>query len=329
MTFKYNNVYINDTSTITGPYESKGPLSKYFDKSYNDLYFGTKTWELAEVKLIEESIDILLNKLEITKFDVDVLISGDLLNQIVATNYAASSLGIPLIGIYGACSTSVLGLIIASNMVEAKQVKNAVTSTSSHNNAAEKQFRYPVEYGGPKRKTTTFTSTGGASAYLSRDKKGIKVESATLGTVVDLGITDVYHMGAVMAPAAAKTIYDHLRETKREIGYYDLILTGDLGIYGKDILKDYMQTEYSIELKNYDDCGSMIYDVENQSVYAGASGPACLPLVTYGYIFDQMKKKDIRRVLLVATGALMNTTMVNNKSTIPAIAHAISLEVVE
>ena len=329
MTFKYNNVYINDTSTITGPYEGKGPLSKYFDKSYDDLYFGTKTWELAEVKLIEESIDILLNKLEITKFDIDVLISGDLLNQIVATNYAASSLGIPLIGIYGACSTSVLGLIIASNMVEAKQVKNAVASTSSHNNAAEKQFRYPVEYGGPKRKTTTFTSTGGASAYLSRDKKGIKVESATLGTVVDLGITDVYHMGAVMAPAAAKTIYDHLRETKREIGYYDLILTGDLGIYGKDILKDYMQTEYSIELKNYDDCGSMIYDVENQSVYAGASGPACAPLVTYGYIFDQMKKKDIRRVLLVATGALMNTTMVNNKNTIPAIAHAISLEVVE
>ena len=329
MTFKYNNVYINDTSTITGPYEGKGPLSKYFDKSYDDLYFGTKTWELAEVKLIEESIDILLNKLEITKFDIDVLISGDLLNQIVATNYAASSLGIPLIGIYGACSTSVLGLIIASNMVEAKQVKNAVASASSHNNAAEKQFRYPVEYGGPKRKTTTFTSTGGASAYLSRDKKGIKVESATLGTVVDLGITDVYHMGAVMAPAAAKTIYDHLRETKREIGYYDLILTGDLGIYGKDILKDYMQTEYSIELKNYDDCGSMIYDVENQSVYAGASGPACAPLVTYGYIFDQMKKKDIRRVLLVATGALMNTTMVNNKNTIPAIAHAISLEVVE
>ena len=329
MTFKYNNVYINDTATITGPYESKGPLSKYFDKSYDDLYFGTKTWELAEVKLIEESIDILLNKMELTKFDVDVLVSGDLLNQIVATNYAASSLGIPLIGIYGACATSVLGLIVASNMIEAKQVKNAITATSSHNNAAEKQFRYPVEYGGPKRKTTTFTSTGGASAYLSSNKKGIKIESATLGTVVDLGITDVYHMGAVMAPAAAKTIYDHLRETKREIGYYDMILTGDLGIYGKDILKDYMQTEYSIELKNYDDCGSMIYDIENQSVYAGASGPACAPLVTYGYVFDKMKEKDIKRVLLVATGALMNTTMVNNKNTIPAIAHAISLEVVE
>ncbi len=329
MTFKYNNVYINDTATITGPYESKGPLSKYFDKSYDDLYFNTKTWEQAEIKLIEESIDILLNKLEITKFDVDVLISGDLLNQIVATNYAASSLGIPLIGIYSACATSTLGLIIASNMIEAKQVKNAITVTSSHNNAAEKQFRYPIEYGGPKRKTTTFTTTGGASAYLSSNKKGIKVESATLGTVVDLGVTDVYHMGAVMAPAAAKTIYDHLRETKREIGYYDLILTGDLGRYGKDILKEYMLNEYSIELKNYDDCGSMIYDIENQFVYAGASGPACAPLVTYGYVFDKMYKKDIRRVLLVATGALMNTTMVNTKNTIPAIAHAISLEVVE
>lgn len=329
MTFKYSNVYINDTATITGPYEANGPLSKYFDKSYNDLYFNTKTWELAEIKLIEESIDILLNKVGKTKFDIDVLVSGDLLNQIVATNYAASSLGIPLIGIYGACSTSVLGLIVASNMLEAKQVENAVTSTSSHNNAAEKQFRYPIEYGGPKRKTTTFTSTGGASAYLSRNKKGIKIESATIGTVVDLGVTDVYHMGAVMAPAAAKTIYDHLRETKREIGYYDLILTGDLGMYGKDILKDYMLTEYNIELKNYDDCGSMIYDINKQPVYAGASGPACAPLVTYGYIFNKMYKKDIRRVLLVATGALMNTTMVNNKSTIPSIAHAISLEVVD
>lgn len=329
MTFKYNNVYINDTATITGPYEANGPLSKYFDKSYNDLYFNTKSWELAEIKLIEESIDILLNKVGKTKFDIDVLVSGDLLNQIVATNYAASSLGIPLIGIYGACSTSVLGLIIASNMIEAKQIKNAITSTSSHNNAAEKQFRYPVEYGGPKRKTTTFTSTGGASAYLSSNKKGIRIDSATLGTVVDLGVTDVYHMGAVMAPAAAKVIYDHLRETKREIGYYDLILTGDLGRYGKDILKDYMLTEYNIELKNYDDCGSIIYDIDNQPVYAGASGPACAPLVTYGYIFDKMYKKEIKRVLLVATGALMNTTMVNNKSTIPSIAHAISMEVVE
>lgn len=329
MTFKYTNVYINDTGTVTGPYEAKGPLSKFFDKSYEDLYFGTKTWELAESKLIEESIDILLNKIGKTKFDIDVHISGDLLNQITATNYAAASLGIPLIGIYGACSTSTLGLIIGSNMLEANQVENVITSTSSHNNAAEKQFRYPVEYGGPKPKTTTFTCTGGASAYLSKNKKGIKIESATLGNVVDLGVKDVYNMGAVMAPAAAKTIYDHLRETKRKIGYYDLIVTGDLGRYGKDILKEYMTTEYNINLTNYDDCGSMLYDLDNQPVYAGASGPACAPLVTYGYLFHKMYKKEIRRVLLVATGALMSTTMVNEKNTIPAIAHAVSLEVVE
>lgn len=329
MNFKYNNVYINDTATITGPYESNGPLSKYFDKSYNDLYFGTKSWELAEAKLIEESVDILLTKIGKTKFDIDVHISGDLLNQITATNYSAISLGIPLIGIYGACSTSVLGLIIAANMLEVKQIKNAITTTSSHNNAAEKQFRYPVEYGGPKRKTTTFTSTGGVSAYLSNDKKGIKVESATIGTVVDLGVKDVYHMGAVMAPAAAKTIYNHLISNKREIGYYDLVLTGDLGIYGKEILKDYMQTEYNINLNNYDDCGTILYDVKRQPVYAGASGPACAPLVTYSYIFEKMRKGEINRVLLVATGALMSTTMVNEKNTIPAIAHAISLEVIE
>jgi len=329
MTFQYKNVYINETGTVTGPYEANGPLSKHFDKSYQDLYFGMKTWENAEAKLIEESVDILLNKIGKTKFDIDVHIGGDLLNQIVATNYAASSLGIPLIGIYGACSTSVLGLIVGANMVEAGQVNNAIATASSHNNAAEKQFRYPVEYGGPKPKTTTFTSTGGASAYLSKNKKGIKVESATLGSVVDLGVKDVYHMGAVMAPAAAKTLYDHLRDTKREVGYYDLILTGDLGVYGKEILKEYMSTEYNVELKNYNDCGTLLYDLDKQPVYAGASGPACAPLVTYGYIFNKMIKKEIRRVLLIATGALMSPTMVNEKNTIPAIAHAVSLEVVE
>ncbi len=329
MTFKYNNVYINATSTITGPYEARGPLSKYFDKSYNDFYFGTKTWELAEAKLIEESVDMVLNKLSKTKKDVDVHISGDLLNQIVATNYASSSIHIPLIGIYGACSTSVLGLILASNMLDAKQVKNAIVSTSSHNNAAEKQFRYPIEYGAPKPKRSTFTTTGAATAYLSDNKKGVKVESGTIGTVVDMGIKDVYNMGAVMAPAAAKTIYDHLSYHKRKADYYDLILTGDLGIYGKEILKEYMYNEYNIKLRNYDDCGTLIYNVLEQPVNAGASGPACAPLVTYGYIFQRMQNKEIKRVLLVATGALMNTTMVNEKNTIPAIAHAVSLEVIE
>ena len=329
MTIKFDNTYINETSTVTGPYEKNGPLQSYFDKSYNDFYFGLKTWEQAESKLIEDSVDILLNKLGRTRFDVDIHISGDLMNQLTSSNYAASKLQIPYLGVYNACATSVESLIIGSSFVDKGIVKNCICSTSSHNNAAEKQFRYPVEYGGPKRKTTTFTTTGGASAYLSSNKSGIRVESGTIGSVVDMGIKDVYHMGAVMAPVAAKTIYEHLRDTKREIGYYDLVLTGDLGIYGKKILKEYMETEYNIKLNNYDDTACMIFDIEKQPVYAGASGPACAPLVTYGYIFNKMKKGEITRVLLVATGALMSPVMVNEKMTIPSVAHAISLEVIE
>lgn len=329
MTFKYKNVYINETSTITGPYEKNGPLSTYFDKSFNGFYFGKKTWEQAESKLIEESVDMLLGKIGRTRFDIDLFISGDLLNQIAASNYAASNLKIPYLGVYNACATSVEGLIIGSNMIEAKQIKNCICTVSSHNNAAEKQFRYPVEYGGPKPKTTTFTTTGSASAYLTSDKKGIKVDSATVGIVTDLGIKDVYHMGAVMAPACADTIFRHLQETKRDVNYYDLILSGDLGIYGKDILTEYMQTEYGIKLKNYNDTATMIYDLKSQPVSAGGSGPACAPLVTYSYIFDKMHKKELKKVLLVATGALMSPTMVNEKLSIPSIAHAISLEVIE
>ena len=327
MTFKYNNVYINETSTVVGPYEHKGPLSKYYDSHYEDLYFNEKTWEQAEIKSIVDSINILLKKIKKSSRDVDIHIGSDLLNQIVATNYASSKFGIPLIGVYSACASSALEMMLASNMIESSQVKNAVITVSSHNNGAEKQFRNPVEYGGPKKEYTTFTTTGCASCYLSSESSKIKVESVTLGTVCDMGITDVFNMGAVMAPAAAKVIYDHLNDTKRTIDYYDLILTGDLGEIGKKILKEYMKKEYNITLKNYDDSACMIFDLDKQPVYSGGSGPACLPLVTYSYILDRMKKDKLKRVLLVATGALMNTGMVNQHLSIPSISHAISLEV--
>lgn len=329
MTFKYNNVYINETSTVVGPYEAKGPLSKLYDKSYDDFYFGEKSWEQAEIKGITDSVEILLNKLNIKNTKVDVHIGGDLLNQIVATNYASSKIGIPLIGIYSACSISTLGLMLASNMIEANQIKNAIVTSSSHNNGAEKQFRNPVEYGGPKREYTTFTTTGCASCYLSQEKSNIRVESSTLGTVTDMGITDVFNMGAVMAPAAAKVISDHLKDTNRTIDYYDLILTGDLGVIGKMILKEYIKKEYNISLKNYDDSACMIFDIDKQPVYKGGSGVACLPLVTYTHIFDKMKKGKLNKVLLVATGALMNPSMCNQHLPIPSIAHAVSLEVVK
>lgn len=328
MTFKYDNVYLNEVSTVTGPYEKKGPIGKLFDKSYNDLYCDAKTWEQAEVKLILESVNILLNKLNKNIYDVDLHISGDLLNQTAASNYAASKLKRPFLGIYSACASSCEGLIIASNMIESNLISNCLCTASSHNNSAEKQFRYPVEYGGPKPITNTFTTTGGVSAYLSREKSNIKIESATIGVVSDYEVKDAYHMGAVMAPAAARTINDHLKDLKRDINYYDLILTGDLGRYGKDILKDFMKEEYKIEMNNHNDSACMIYDLENQPVSAGGSGPACLPLVTYSYILNEMKEKKLSKVLIVATGALLNPSMLNEKETIPSIAHAVSLEVI-
>ena len=328
MTFKYNNVYINEVSTITGPKEGEGPLSKFFDKSYSEYYMGSDTWEQAEVKMNTENIDLLLNKCNRSKKDVDIFISGDLLNQIVASSYAASTLNIPYMGIYSACATSTKGIIIASNMIEGGLINNSVVNVSSHNNASEKQFRYPVEYGGPKPVTQTFTVTGSASALISNKKSNIKVESATLGKCIDSGVKNVFDMGSVMAIAAADTIDKHLKDTKREIGYYDLILTGDLGMYGKNLLKDVLKDEYGYDTKNVDDSACMIYDINKQSVYAGGSGPACIALVTYSYILNLMRQGKLNRVLMVATGALMNPTMVNQKLSIPSIAHAVSLEVI-
>lgn len=327
MTFKYNNVYINETSTVVGPYEKEGPFGNLFDRTYDDLYMGAKTWEQAETKLISDSVDILLKKINKDAKAIDVHIGGDLLNQIIANNFAAKQFKIPYLGIYNACATSAEALIIAANMIEAKQIKSCLCTTSSHNNAAEKQFRFPVEYGGPKHKTATFTTTGAASAYLSNNKKGIKIESGTIGRVEDLEVKDLYHMGAVMAPAAASTLYQHLQDTKRNSDYYDLILTGDLGEYGKQIFLEYMETEYGIKLNNYNDTATMIYKLGEQPVYAGGSGPACAPLVTYSFIFKKMAGKELKKVLLIATGALHSVAIVNEGLSIPSIAHAVSLEV--
>lgn len=328
MTFKFKDVYINETSTITGPYESEGPLGKYFDLCHKDLYFGKKNWEQAEVKLIDEAIHTLVKKSKINIDDVDLLIGGDLLNQIVASNYVMEKFKNSFVGIYAACSTSTLGLILGASLIDGGFINKAITFTSSHNNAAEKQYRYPVEYGGPKHESTTFTSTGSAAALLSKESASIKIESGTIGRVIDSGVGDVSNMGAVMAIAAADTIVNHLKDTGRSIDYYDLILTGDLGIYGKEILKEYMLTQYNIDLKNYNDTGVILYDLKSQPVYAGASGPACAPLVTYSLVFDEMRKGKYKKVLLAATGALMSPTMANHKLTIPSISHAVSLEVI-
>lgn len=329
MTFKYDNVYLKETATVCGPYERSGPLRRWFDKSYDEFYMGEKSFEKAEVKLVKDALVLLLKKCGIKKEDIDLVIGGDLLNQITASTYGTRGVGKSFIGVYGACSSSVLGMIIASNMIDAKQVNNACCVVSSHNLSSEKQFRYPVEYGAPRPSSATFTSTGGAGCFLTSEKNLIKVTTATLGKIIDYEQNDVNDMGRVMAPAAIDTLYNHLKETNRSVDYYDLILTGDLGIYGKDIMIDYMKKNYDIDLsKNYNDCGVMLYDLENQEeVRAGGSGPVCSALVNYGYIFNMLKEKKLKRVLLIATGALFSPIMLYQKENIYSIAHAISLEV--
>ena len=328
MTSKFNNVYVGDAITIASVYEKDGPIATYFDLVYDkDLYYGCDTFEKAEEKLLHDSIKKLIGKSKLKISDINYVISGDLQNQIAASDYAMRDIKIPFLGIFNACATFGEGLLIGANFIEGKRANNIIVSTSSHNMVAEKQFRNPTEYGAPKKKTTTWTSTGAASILLTNKKGKIKITSATAGVVCDKNITDVNNMGAVMAIAAADTIEKHLKDLKIKPDYYDLILTGDLGCYGKEILIDYMKTKDIDLSKNYDDCGLILYDIKKQNVFAGASGPASSALVMCAYILKEMEKGKYRRVLIVPTGAIFSPTRVFQRDSIPSIAHAISLEV--
>ena len=330
MTFYYKNVYLEDTATVCGPYEKKGPLRKYFDKTYDDLYFGEKSFEKAEIKLVRDALVMIMKKVGITKKDIDVVIGGDTLNQITASTYGANTVGKRFIGIYGACSSSVLVTIIASNFIESSFVNNALCFVSSHNMTSEKQFRYPIEYGALRPNSATFTATGSACCFLTSAKMIVRVECATLGRIIDYHQDNPNDMGRVMAPAAIDTMKRHFQETGRTPNDYDLIVTGDLGKYGVEIVKDYMFQIYQIDLsENYQDCGVMLYDLDVQKeVKAGGSGPVCGPLVVYSYLFDLLKKKQLKRILFLATGALFSPQLIYQKEKIHSICHAVSLEVV-
>ena len=330
MTYTYNNVYIKDKYTIGGMYEKDGPIGKYFDKTYkDDLYINQNSWEKAEIHLLKEAVEKLIKNQKLKNSDIDLIISGDLSNQLATSNYAIRDTNIPFLGVYNACSTIAEAIIIGSSFIESKKIENCIVATASHNMVAEKQFRNPTEYGTPKHKTATFTATGAVSVLLSKNKTNLKVGSVTIGKICDLGINDVNHMGAAMAPAAAETIYEHLTSLGRDSTYYDLIVTGDLGIYGKNILLEYLKTKYNLDISNnYDDCGTMLYDLDNQPVLAGGSGPVCSALVSFGYLLKLMNDKKMKRILIVPTGALFSPTLLFQKETIPSIAHAISVEVV-
>ena len=320
---KINHVYIKDAFSLAGPVEKEGSIKDY-DITVDDYYYRCKTFEQAEVKMQKVVIDNILHRHHLVHSDIDLLVSGDLSNQIAVSSYAASNYTIPHLGVYSACASFVESLIVASEIMESKKKSNVLCVTSSHNCGAEKQFRFPIEYGAPKPNTTTFTATGAVSVLLTKEETNVKLESYTIGTVTDMGYKNASHMGAVMAPAAARVLINHLTEMNRSIDYYDLILTGDLGCIGAKILKEYLKRNFGLKMKNHMDAGCELYLKSQEETYAGASGPVTLPL----YLFNKvLKQKKIKKILCIGTGSLHNLFFVNQKLSIPAIAHAISLEV--
>lgn len=319
---KLNNVYIKDNFTIVGPLENKSYLKNY-DSVMDDYYYGEKTFEQAEIKLQQKSVQGLLKKNNLKDEEIDILIGGDLVNQTSVSSYNAARFLIPYLGIYSACASYAEELIIGASFLTSGNYKNIMLVTSSHNLGAERQFRYPIEYGAVKKHTTTFTSTGAIATLLTNKETNLKLESYTIGKVVDMGVKDISNMGAVMAPAAAEVLATHLKEMKRNANYYDLIITGDLGVVGQHLFREVLQKSYNIKLNNYLDAGSDIYK-ESQETYAGASGPIALPLYLYG---KTVRNKKYKKILMIATGSLQSTQLANQKMSIPGIAHAVSLEV--
>ncbi|MBB6673928.1 stage V sporulation protein AD [Cohnella nanjingensis] len=315
------------TGTVVGPDEGAGPLAADFDLVHPDMEIQQPSWEKAERALLEQASDIAVSTAKLSKDKINFYVGGDLINQIISSTFAARTLGAPYLGVFGACSTSMESLALASLIVSSGAGEYALAGTSSHNCTAEKQFRYPTEYGSQKPPTAQYTVTGAGAAVIGKTGQGPKITSATLGKIVDLGIKDPFNMGAAMAPAAVDTIQGHLEETGRQPGYYDLIVTGDLAGVGHPIADEMLRRNgVPIEQTRFLDCGLMIYDVAKQKVQAGGSGCACSAAVTYGHLLKRIAKGELKRILVVATGALLSPLSYQQGETIPCIAHAVSIE---
>lgn len=321
---KLNNVYLKTKFTVASKKEYEGPLKNYIDYFYKDNYCNERSYELAEQRLNKTSIEGVLKNVLLD--DIDLFIGSDLLNQISSSNYIMREYNIPFIGTYSACASSSLNIILASIFIESGFYNNILVFTSSHNNTAERQFRYPIEFGVQKKTTTTYTVTGSGSVILSNEKSDFKISHITIGRVIDYGLNNVNDFGSIMAIAAFDTFKRHFKELNLKYSYYDLILTGDLSKIGKSIFSKLLKEE-NIEVKEYDDCGTIIYDIDSQNVFCGGSGCACSMITVFSYIIEKMKDKKYKRVLVIATGALLSNTIINQKETIPSIAHAYSLEV--
>ena len=314
-TYKIDSAYIKEGYVITSKLESEGPIGKFFDEIFTP---NEDCFESSELKMVKKC----LSKLSIS--NIDLIIAGDLSNQIAISNYTAKFIDKSMLGVYSACATINECIIIASLLVENNKMNNILCFTSSYNQTAERQFRSPIEYGGEKTLTQTFTSTVAAGCIISSKKSKVKITNVTIGRVFDIDFKNVLDFGRCMAPAAIETLLSHFKNTNTKPSDYDLILTGDLSYYGYPIVKSELEKVFGV-IDNYKDSGMMIFDKDNQNVFAGGSGPGTIAATLLGYVFKKMKNKELNKVLVCATGALMNPIMSNQKREIPSIAHIIEL----
>ena len=316
---------IISTGTIAGPKECAGVVGKYVDRALVDDMFGESTYEKAECKMLTFAIQTAIKNAAVEEEGIDLMISGDLLNQIISASFAARDFDFPFLGVYGACSTMAESFALAASLINAGYFKKIVAATGSHFSSAERQYRYPLELGTTRPPQSQWTVTGAGGAVIAEKGSHTAITGATFGKVVDFGVTDVNNMGAAMAPAACDTILTHLKDTGRGADYYDLIVTGDLGALGSRIVKD-LTWEKGVDIQpNHVDCGEIIYKVIEDE-FQGGSGAGCSAVVFNSYIYDKLKRREINRVLFVATGALLSTVSSGQGESIPCIAHAVSIE---
>ena len=309
-----------------GPFEANGAIAEDFDILHDDIWMGQESLEKAEKKLLEEACERTIIKAKLKKEDIQFFFSGDLTNQIVTSSFAARTLGIPYFGLFGACSSSMEGLALSAFIVNAGGARYVMAAAASHNGTVNKQYRYPTEYGAQLPPTAQWTVTGAGVALVAAEGAGPRVLAATIGKVVDLGITDPFNMGAAMAPAAVETILTHFRDFGVDASDYDLIATGDLGKVGHVIAAE-MLAEQGIVMppEKLTDCGLIIYK-EEQNVFSGGSGAACSATVTYGHFMNRLRRGELKKILVVATGALLSPLSYQQNESIPCIAHAVAIE---
>lgn len=317
--------FITSAANIVGPMEGEGLLSAYFDEVMKDNLNGLESWERTESYMLERVVNVAVAKEGSTIQNVDCLLAGDLLNQLMSTHFAMRGLNRPFLGLYGACSTMAESMLIGSMMLDGGFASKVVAAASSHHDAAERQYRFPTELGVQRPPVSQWTVTGAGAVVLSVAGTGPKVTAATIGKVVDMGLKDPNAMGPAMAPAAADTLWQHIQDTGRQPAYYDMIYTGDLGSIGKALVIELLQDKGLDISPNYEDCGCMIFK-EEQDAHAGASGCASSAVVFCGYIYNMLLTGKLKKILLIGTGSLHSTTSYQQKESIPCIAHAVAIE---